>query len=197
MLLFPLVFPSLLCCLCSPVREVRRAALGALRSLAAASSSPFQPITEKLLRTSEEIIADPAYLSQASRRYIPRIGTFSGTAAVGSPDTGDTVESLQALGALHDSCLAAEKKSQQEAVLAALQQLLRSLQDPCCPSYSVAVLLEALSQVNGEVSPQSAICEWSHGRAAPTNFRPAVFTGTPVLLKPNSSINNQYINLIN
>lgn len=77
MLLFPPVFPSLLCCLSSPVREVRRAALGALRSLSAASSSPFQPITEKLLRTSEEIIADPTYLSQASQRCIPRMGTFS------------------------------------------------------------------------------------------------------------------------
>lgn len=113
------VFPSLLCCLCSPVRDVRRAALGALKSLSAAGASPFQPITEKLLRTSEEIIADPAYLSQA-------------------------------LGALQDSCLTAKKKSQQVALLAALQQLLQSLQDPRCPSYSAAVLLEALSQVNGE-----------------------------------------------
>ncbi|KAM6964387.1 LOW QUALITY PROTEIN: HEAT repeat-containing protein 1 [Tautogolabrus adspersus] len=59
------VVPSLLCCLSSPVREVRRAALGALQSLSAASSSPFQPFTEKLLKTSEEIIADPSYLSQA------------------------------------------------------------------------------------------------------------------------------------
>lgn len=63
------------------------------------------------------------------------------------------VGSLQALGALHDSCLAAKKKSQQVALLAALQQLLQSLQDPRCPSYSAAVLLEALSQVNGEVRP--------------------------------------------
>uniref|UniRef100_UPI0037E97E07 HEAT repeat-containing protein 1 n=1 Tax=Semicossyphus pulcher TaxID=241346 RepID=UPI0037E97E07 len=60
----PLV-PSLLCCLTSPVREVRRAALGALQSLSGASASPFQPITEKLLKTSEEIIADASYLSQA------------------------------------------------------------------------------------------------------------------------------------
>ncbi|XP_041671630.1 HEAT repeat-containing protein 1 isoform X1 [Cheilinus undulatus] len=59
------VVPSLLVCLSSPVREVRRAALGALQSLSAASSSPFQPIIEKLLKTSEEIIADPSYLSQA------------------------------------------------------------------------------------------------------------------------------------
>nr|XP_020444378.1 HEAT repeat-containing protein 1 isoform X1 [Monopterus albus]XP_020444379.1 HEAT repeat-containing protein 1 isoform X1 [Monopterus albus] len=59
------VVPSLLCCLCSPVREVRRAALGALQNLSGASTSPFQPIIEKLLKTSEELIADPAYLSTA------------------------------------------------------------------------------------------------------------------------------------
>ncbi|XP_033935504.1 HEAT repeat-containing protein 1 isoform X3 [Pseudochaenichthys georgianus] len=59
------VVPSLLCCLSSPVREVRRAGLSALQNLSASSASPFQPITEKLLKTSEEIIADPAYLSQA------------------------------------------------------------------------------------------------------------------------------------
>ncbi|KAK5875369.1 hypothetical protein CesoFtcFv8_027852 [Champsocephalus esox] len=59
------VVPSLLCCLSSPVREVRRAGLSALQNLSAASASPFQPITEKLLKTSEEVIADPAYLSQA------------------------------------------------------------------------------------------------------------------------------------
>lgn len=56
------VVPSLLCCLTSPVREVRRAALGVLQSLSAANTSPFQPITEKLLSTSEEIVADPSYL---------------------------------------------------------------------------------------------------------------------------------------
>lgn len=59
------VVPSLLCCLSSPVREVRRAALGALRGLSGARSSPFKPITEKLLKTSEEIVADPSYLSTA------------------------------------------------------------------------------------------------------------------------------------
>ncbi|KAM9425995.1 HEAT repeat-containing protein 1 isoform 2-T2 [Pholidichthys leucotaenia] len=59
------VFPSVLCCLSSPLREVRRAALTVLRSLSASSSSPFQPITEKLLKTSEEMVADPSYLSTA------------------------------------------------------------------------------------------------------------------------------------
>ncbi|XP_068160889.1 HEAT repeat-containing protein 1 isoform X2 [Antennarius striatus] len=58
------VFLSLLCCLSSPVGGVRGAALGCLQSLSAASSSPFQPITEQLLRSREELLADPSYLSQ-------------------------------------------------------------------------------------------------------------------------------------
>ncbi|XP_061732027.1 HEAT repeat-containing protein 1 [Nerophis ophidion] len=59
------VVPSLLCCLTSPFREVRRAALSALESLPAAGASPFQPIIDKLLKISEEIFADPSYLSTA------------------------------------------------------------------------------------------------------------------------------------
>ncbi|XP_029986214.1 HEAT repeat-containing protein 1 [Sphaeramia orbicularis] len=59
------VVPSLLVCLCSPVREVRRAGLGVLQSLSAADASPYQPITERLLRNSEEITADPSYLNTA------------------------------------------------------------------------------------------------------------------------------------
>ncbi|KAG7218557.1 hypothetical protein INR49_020204 [Caranx melampygus] len=38
------------------VREVRKAALAALQSLSGASSSPFQPITEKLLRTKKSLL---------------------------------------------------------------------------------------------------------------------------------------------
>ncbi|KAM3860028.1 HEAT repeat-containing protein 1 [Diretmus argenteus] len=59
------VVPSLLACLNSPVREVRRAALGALQSLSGADASPFQPIVERLLKNTEEIVADPSYVSQA------------------------------------------------------------------------------------------------------------------------------------
>ncbi|XP_056222571.1 HEAT repeat-containing protein 1 [Seriola aureovittata] len=110
------VVPSLLCCLSSPVREVRRAALGALQILSAgAGTSPFRPITEKLLKTSEEIVADPSYLSSA-------------------------------LGFLHDECLSSKAKPLQTS----MQQLLRSVQTPCCPSYSAANLLRALSHVNGQ-----------------------------------------------
>ncbi|XP_057682312.1 HEAT repeat-containing protein 1 isoform X2 [Corythoichthys intestinalis] len=59
------VVPSLLCCLASPVREVRRAALSALQSLSGVGASAFLPIVEKLLSTSEEIVADQSYLSTA------------------------------------------------------------------------------------------------------------------------------------
>ncbi|XP_015227293.1 PREDICTED: HEAT repeat-containing protein 1 [Cyprinodon variegatus] len=119
MCLLASVVPSLLCCVRSPVREVRRAALSVLQSLSGTSSLPFQPIIERLQRTSEEIIADPSYLSTV-------------------------------LSVLHDESLSSKVKSQQKKLQAALQQLLRNIQDPCCPSYTAAALLRALSLVNGK-----------------------------------------------
>ncbi|XP_078136067.1 HEAT repeat-containing protein 1 [Sander vitreus] len=113
------VFPSLLCCLTSPLREVRRAALAALQSLSAAGASPFQPITERLLKTSEEILADPSYLSQA-------LG-----------------------GLHDDVVSAKVKSQQQKKLETSLHLLLQSVQTPCCPSYSAGGLLRALSLVNG------------------------------------------------
>ncbi|KAJ8404760.1 hypothetical protein AAFF_G00331470 [Aldrovandia affinis] len=62
------VVPSLLVCLSSPVREVRRAALGTLQALSRADGSPFHPITERLLQSTEEVISDPADISQALGR---------------------------------------------------------------------------------------------------------------------------------
>ncbi|KAL2099230.1 hypothetical protein ACEWY4_005710 [Coilia grayii] len=59
------VVPSLLVCLCSPVSEVRRAAVACLQVLQAASSSPFLPVLKALLKASEELISDASYLSQA------------------------------------------------------------------------------------------------------------------------------------
>ncbi|XP_031436234.1 HEAT repeat-containing protein 1 [Clupea harengus] len=59
------VVPSLLVCLCSPVCEVRRAAVACLQTLQAASSSPFLPVVLALLKAPEELISDPSYLSQA------------------------------------------------------------------------------------------------------------------------------------
>uniref|UniRef100_A0A673KD58 HEAT repeat-containing protein 1 n=1 Tax=Sinocyclocheilus rhinocerous TaxID=307959 RepID=A0A673KD58_9TELE len=64
------VVPSLLVCLCSGVCEVRRAAIAVLHSLSGVVSSPYYLLVENLLKSSEEIIADPSYLSQAlSKMY--------------------------------------------------------------------------------------------------------------------------------
>lgn len=58
------VVPSLLVCLRSGVCEVRRAAIAVLHSFTEVTSSPYHPLVMKLLKSSEEIIADPSYQSQ-------------------------------------------------------------------------------------------------------------------------------------
>lgn len=58
---------------------------------------------------------------------------------------------FQALGSLHDDCQSVRMSPQQKKLQVSLQQLLQSVQTPCCPSYSAAGLLRALSHVNGQV----------------------------------------------
>ncbi|XP_066521731.1 HEAT repeat-containing protein 1 [Hoplias malabaricus] len=62
------VVPSLLGCLSCGIGEVRRAALAVFQTLSGVTSSPYCPLIEKLLRAAEELVADPAYLSQALAR---------------------------------------------------------------------------------------------------------------------------------
>uniref|UniRef100_A0A8C2FHW8 HEAT repeat-containing protein 1 n=1 Tax=Cyprinus carpio TaxID=7962 RepID=A0A8C2FHW8_CYPCA len=64
------VVPSLLVCLCSGVCEVRRAAIAVLHSLSGVVSSPYYLLVENVLKSSEEIIADPSYFSQVSQSII-------------------------------------------------------------------------------------------------------------------------------
>lgn len=59
---------------------------------------------------------------------------------------------LQVLGVLHDESSSGKPKSQQEKQQVALQQLLQSILNPCCPSYTGVALLGALSLVNGKVT---------------------------------------------
>lgn len=59
----------------------------------------------------------------------------------------DVMNSPQALGVLHDDSGSGKVRPLQ----ASLQQLLLSVRTPCCPSYTAAVLLRALSHVSGQV----------------------------------------------
>lgn len=60
---------------------------------------------------------------------------------------------VQALGVLHEECVSGKAKPQQKKLQTSLQQLLQSVQSPCCPSHTAAGLLRALSHVSGQVRP--------------------------------------------
>nr|XP_033791447.1 HEAT repeat-containing protein 1 [Geotrypetes seraphini] len=68
---------SVLANLRSPVREVRRGALGCLQSLGTVTESPFHPVIQNLLQMTEEIIADPAFISQAFSSLFEDLETAS------------------------------------------------------------------------------------------------------------------------
>ncbi|XP_069035979.1 HEAT repeat-containing protein 1 isoform X1 [Lepisosteus oculatus] len=114
------VMASLVVCLGSLVREVRRAALACLQSLAGAETSPFQPVIEKLLQSAEELIADPSHVSQILGQL------FQGVAVPG------------------------KGRSREKKLAVSLEQLLHCAQDPECPSYTARGLLKVLQEVNGE-----------------------------------------------
>ncbi|XP_066552649.1 HEAT repeat-containing protein 1 [Amia ocellicauda] len=111
---------SLLVCVNSPLREVRRAGAACLQALVGADSSPFGPVVEKLVQATEEITADPSHISQA---------------------LGHLFKELPAPG---------KGKSGDGKLAVALQQLLHCAQDPECPSYTAKGLLRVLKEVNGE-----------------------------------------------
>ncbi|GAA6085032.1 HEAT repeat-containing protein 1 [Tachysurus ichikawai] len=72
------VVPSLLGCLGCGVREVRRAAVAVLQPLAHVTSTPYHPLLEKLLLSTEELIADPSYLTQALCRLYEEAVSVTG-----------------------------------------------------------------------------------------------------------------------
>lgn len=112
------VVPSLLACLSNGVGEVRRAALSVLQTLTRVTASPYHPLVEQLIKSSEELIADPLYVTQA-------------------------------LGRMYETAASATGRGRSK-LLVAIEQLLRCVASPGCPSYMAKVLLRALKDVNGE-----------------------------------------------
>uniref|UniRef100_A0A6Q2XAX1 HEAT repeat-containing protein 1 n=1 Tax=Esox lucius TaxID=8010 RepID=A0A6Q2XAX1_ESOLU len=121
---------SLLACLSSPVREVRRAATSTLQTLVQVDSSPFHPIIQRLLRTTEELISDPTYLSQALGKLYEEAVTGTG-----------------------------KGKAKDRNLLAGFEELLLGVQAANCPAYTAKTILRALDEVNGEVSGQRMTTE--------------------------------------
>lgn len=58
------VVPSLLACLGSPVRAVRRAAIAALQTVSGVDGSPYYQVTQSLLQETEELVTDASHVSQ-------------------------------------------------------------------------------------------------------------------------------------
>uniref|UniRef100_A0A673YET4 HEAT repeat-containing protein 1 n=1 Tax=Salmo trutta TaxID=8032 RepID=A0A673YET4_SALTR len=112
---------SLLACLSSPVREVRRAATATLQTLAQVDSSPFHSIIDRLLKTTEELTTGPTHLSQALGKLYEEAVTGAG-----------------------------KGKARDKKLLAGLEELLLGVQVANCPAYTAKTILRALGEVNGE-----------------------------------------------
>uniref|UniRef100_A0A8C2FIJ3 HEAT repeat-containing protein 1 n=1 Tax=Cyprinus carpio TaxID=7962 RepID=A0A8C2FIJ3_CYPCA len=127
------VVPSLLVCLCSGVCEVRRAAIAVLHSLSGVVSSPYYLLVENVLKSSEEIIADPSYFSQVSQSIIHAV-----LALYNKKKKLASIEQL--LQCVQLPCCPAYT----------CKTLLRALQDPV-----LAILLPAVERLLEQCAPDS------------------------------------------
>ncbi|XP_067901387.1 HEAT repeat-containing protein 1 [Heterodontus francisci] len=115
------VVVSLVISLGNPVREVRRGAIVCLQTLTKVQGSVFLVIIDKLTHLAEEIIADPAHLSQALRSLF------------------------------EDLLTPIKPRSQHEKLTEALETFLQCIGDVGQPSYVARNFLKAFEEVNGEI----------------------------------------------
>ncbi|XP_068011135.1 HEAT repeat-containing protein 1 [Melanerpes formicivorus] len=116
-----LVVMSLLINLGSPVSEVRRAALNCLHSLKGIKESLFHPVLQHLEDNAEEIVSDPAYITQIM---------------------GTLFEELETQP---------KQKSQKKKLSEALENILDCVQNPIFPSYIARNLMKILNEIHGEM----------------------------------------------
>ncbi|XP_023686780.2 HEAT repeat-containing protein 1 [Paramormyrops kingsleyae] len=148
------VVPSLLACLGSPVREVRRAAIAALQTLLGVDGSPYYQVTQSLLRETEELVTDTSHVSQAlGKMYTEAVA--AGAKAQGRKvvaSVGQILQCLQApdcpsytAKALLKLLKEVDAESVLEALLPAMERLL-DLYGPEPPTFlkDEAVLLQLL-----------------------------------------------------
>ncbi|XP_054251162.1 HEAT repeat-containing protein 1 [Indicator indicator] len=116
-----LVVISLLINLGSPVSEVRRAALNCLHSLKGIKESLFHPVLQHLEENAEEIVSDPAYITQIMEALFEDLKTQP------------------------------KQKSQKKKLWEALESILDCVQNPVFPSYIARNLMKILHEVHGEM----------------------------------------------
>ncbi|KAI1886943.1 hypothetical protein AGOR_G00200970 [Albula goreensis] len=129
---------SLLGCLSSPVREVRRAAVGILEVLSGVDGSPFQPITERLLQTTEELISDPSHISLTLGQLYELAVAGKGKAPekkllASMEEVVQSVQSSDCPSYTAKTLLRILRDVNGEAVLAALLPAVERLLDQCGP----------------------------------------------------------------
>ncbi|OXB59197.1 hypothetical protein ASZ78_007402 [Callipepla squamata] len=112
---------SLLINLGSPVSEVRRAALNCFHSLSSVKESLFHPVLQHLGQKMEEIISDPAYITQIMATLFEELQTQP------------------------------KQKSQKKKLSEALESIIDCVQNPICPSYVARNLMKILHEVHGEM----------------------------------------------
>ncbi|KFR09678.1 HEAT repeat-containing protein 1, partial [Opisthocomus hoazin] len=115
------VMISLLINLGSPVSEVRRAALNCLHSLRGIKESLFHPVLQHLQQKTEEIISDPAYITQIMETLFEELETQT------------------------------KQKFQKKKLSEALESILDCVQNPIFPSYIARNLMKILHRVHGEM----------------------------------------------
>ncbi|NXO05043.1 HEAT1 protein, partial [Rhinopomastus cyanomelas] len=115
------VLISLLINLGSPVSEVRRAALHCIHSLRGVKESLFHPVLQHFEQKTEEIVSDPAYVTQVMETLFEELETQP------------------------------KQKSQKKRMLEALENILDCVQNPDFPSYIARNLMKILHEVRGEM----------------------------------------------
>uniref|UniRef100_A0A4W3IQ99 HEAT repeat-containing protein 1 n=1 Tax=Callorhinchus milii TaxID=7868 RepID=A0A4W3IQ99_CALMI len=115
------VLISLVICLGSPVREVRRGAIGCLQTLMLLRGTVFYQVIDKLVNLGEEIISDHRHLPQVFSSLFEQLLTQS------------------------------KPNAQNKRLTEALENFMQCIVDPEWPSYIARCLLNTLEEVNGEV----------------------------------------------
>uniref|UniRef100_A0A673YEQ4 HEAT repeat-containing protein 1 n=1 Tax=Salmo trutta TaxID=8032 RepID=A0A673YEQ4_SALTR len=135
---------SLLACLSSPVREVRRAATATLQTLAQVDSSPFHSIIDRLLKTTEELTTGPTHLSQVRGAHTSFVSSVKRCLLAGLEELLLGVQVANCPAYTAKTILRALGEVNGESVLSVLMPVLERLLEQSGPENPTVLKDEAL-----------------------------------------------------